>query len=200
MTTILQLNSSLFTEASQSTRLADEFVARLRDKHPGAWVIRRDFASSPLPHLNEQTFKAAITAPDKRTDEQSRDVALADQLIAELRAADMLVIGSPMYNFGVPSTLKAWFDHIARAGTSFRYTANGPEGLLKDKKAYLIMTRGGTYAGTAADMMTPYIRQFLQFIGIDDIEFIFVEGLALGDESGRKAIESANRRMEKLAA
>lgn len=200
MKTILQLNTSIFGEAGQSTRLADEFVARLQDKQAGTRVIRHDFAVDPVPHLTAQTFKAATTAPEKRTPAQTREAAIADKLIAELKAADILVIGTPMYNFGISSTLKAWFDHVARAGTTFRYTEKGPEGLLKNRKAYLFMTRGGSYSGTASDLQTPFIRQFLAFIGIVDVEFIFVEGLAMGTESGRKAIATANTRIEALAA
>jgi FMN-dependent NADH-azoreductase len=200
MTTILQLNTSLFGESGQSSRLTGEFVTRLKDKHPGARVIRRDFSADPIPHLTEQRFKAALVPADKRTPEQEREAAIADELIVELRAADILVIGTPMYNFGVPSTLKAWFDHVARAGTTFRYTEKGPEGLMKNKKAYLFMTRGGRYAGTESDLQTPFIRQFLEFLGIKDLEFVFVEGLAMGVEAGREAIEKAGFCIEKLAA
>jgi FMN-dependent NADH-azoreductase len=200
MTTVLQLNSSLFGDTGQSTRLADEFVARLRSKQPGVRVIRRDFAIDPVPHLTEQKFKAALVPAGERTPEQAGEAAIADDLIAELDIADILVIGIPMYNFGVPSTLKAWFDHVARAGTTFRYTEKGSEGLMKNKKAYLFMTRGGKYVGTESDMQTPYIRMFLGFLGIEDVEFIFVEGLAMGEETGRKAVESANLRIKALAA
>jgi len=200
MKTILQLNTSIFGDNGQSTRLAGEFVTRLRDKHAGTRLIRRDLAADPVPHLTEQTFKAALISPYKRTPEQARVAATADTLIAELAAADVLVIGVPMYNFGVSSTLKAWFDHVARAGTTFRYTDKGPEGLMKNKKAYLFMTRGGQYAGTPADLQTPYLRQFLAFIGIEDVEFIFVEGLAMGADSGRKALASANSSIQALAA
>jgi len=200
MTTILQLNTSIFGENGQSTQLADEFITRLKTLKPGTRVIRRDFATDPIPHLTAQTFKAATTAPEKRTPEQARAVALADHLIAELKSADILVIGTPMYNFGVSSALKAWFDHVARAGTTFHYTEKGPEGLMKNKQAYLFMTRGGKYAGTPSDLQTPYIRQFLGFLGIEAVEFIFVEGLAMGAESGRKAIDAANSYIEVLAA
>lgn len=200
MTTLLQLNSSIFGDSGQSTRLADEFVSRLMGKDRHVRLIRRDFAVDPIPHLTEQVMKAGAITPDQRTLDQAHDAQLADQLIAELKQADILVIGTPMYNFGVPSTLKAWLDHVARAGTTFRYTDKGPVGLMKNKKAYLIMTRGGKYAGTDSDLQTPYLRQFLAFIGIDDVEFIFVEGLAMGADTGRKAIETASSCIEALAA
>ena len=131
---------------------------------------------------------------------QAARVRLDDALIAELRAADVIVLGVPMYNFGVPSTLKAYFDHVARAGVSFRYTPDGPVGLLGSKRAYVFATRGGRYAGTEADLQTAYLRQFLGFIGIRDVEFIYVEGLALGAEQRERAVAAANERIEQLAA
>jgi FMN-dependent NADH-azoreductase len=131
---------------------------------------------------------------------QAKAAAAADQRVAELKAADVLVIGVPMYNFGIPSTLKAWFDHVARAGATFRYTAGGPEGMLKHKKAYLFLTRGGQYAGTDADLQAPYLRRFLGFLGIEDVEYIYVEGLAMGAEIVRNAVEQAGSCIEALAA
>ncbi|MEX2353515.1 MAG: NAD(P)H-dependent oxidoreductase [Gammaproteobacteria bacterium] len=200
MTTLLQLNTSLFGESGQSSRLADEFVAKWKDSQPDARIIRRDFAVDPIPHLTAERINAIAVPATQRNPVQARDAAIADELIMELSAADVLVIGTPMYNFGVPTTLKAWFDHVARAGTTFRYSANGPEGLMKNKKAYLFMTRGGKYAGTESDLQTPYIRQFLGFIGITDIEFIYAEGLAMGNDVGQKALAAANARILALAA
>src|SRR5690606_22026455 len=112
-----------------------------------------------------------------RTPEQQTLAATADAAIAELQAADVLVLGVPMYNFGIPSTLKAWIDSIARAGTTFRYTANGPEGLLKGKQAYVLAARGGAYQGTPADTQTPYLKTFLGFVGITDVTFVYAEKL-----------------------
>ena len=111
----------------------------------------------------------------------------------------LLVIGLPMYNFGVPSSLKAWFDHVARAGTTFRYTEQGPEGLMKGKKVYVLATRGGYHAGTAADQQTPFVRRFLSFLGMDDVEFVYAEGLATGDENRQQALDEANARLAVLA-
>ena len=140
MKTYLQLNTSLHGAQAQSTRLASQFVAALAraDTQPGAAaarVIVRDLAGDPLPHLTAERLTALVTPADQRTDEQARVAAESDALIAELRSADVVVIGLPMYNFGVPSTLMTYFDHVARAGETFRYTANGPEGLLQGKRA-----------------------------------------------------------------
>lgn len=202
---ILQLNSSLFGDQSQSTRLASEFTAALvraatKSGSSAPAVVVRDLAGNPLPHLTVERFQAFGTPADQRTAVQQEAVAQSDELIAELQAADTLVIGLPMYNFGVPSTLKAYFDHVARAGVTFRYTANGPEGLLKGKKAYVVATRGGKYAGTPFDLQSAYVRQFLGFVGITDIEFVYAEGLGQGDESRAAALNAAEARISQLAA
>ncbi|MEX0731617.1 MAG: NAD(P)H-dependent oxidoreductase [Aquisalimonadaceae bacterium] len=200
MTTILQINNSLFGDEGKSSSLADAFVAEWSRRQPDARVIRRDLAADPVPHLTHDRFSAAITAPDERTPAQADEAVIADALVDELLAADVLVIGVPIYNFNIPSTLKAWFDHVARAGTTFRYTENGPEGLLRSRKAYVFATSGGRYAGTEADFQTPYIRHFLGFLGIDDVVFTYAEGLAMGDDTSREALNAAGRRIMKLAA
>jgi len=163
-------------------------------------VIVRDLASQPVPHLTAERFRALATPAGERTVAQQRVVAESDTLIDELKRADVVVIGLPMYNFGVPSTLKAYFDHVARAGVTFSYTANGPVGLLTGKKAYVFATRGGRHAGTPADLQTAYVRQFLGFIGIADVEFVYAEGLALGAEQRSTAVADASARIGKLAA
>src|SRR5262249_31896699 len=160
--TILQINSSLFGEGGQSSQLATALVEQLL--RPGDRLIQRDLASEPIPHLTAERFAAFITAPEQRTIEQQREAAYSDALIDELRAADVIVLGLPMYNFGVPSALKAYFDHVGRAGVTFRYGEKGPEGLLTGKKAYVLATRGGVYQGTPADTQTAYVRHFLAFI------------------------------------
>ena len=207
MKTYLQLNTSLHGAAAQSSSLASQFIATLERTGRGAdgvgassRVIVRDLANQPLPHLTAERFSAFVTAPEQRTTDQARIAAESDALVAELAAADVIVIGLPMYNFGVPSTLKAYFDHVARAGVTFRYTANGPEGLLRGKRALVIATRGGKHAGTPSDLQSAYVRQFLGFIGITDVEFIYAEGLALGEESRTAAIFQAGKRIEQLAA
>jgi FMN-dependent NADH-azoreductase len=197
--TLLQLNSSLFGESGQSSRLAAEF-ARTLAASTGRALRVRDLAAHPLPHLTAERITAFGTPASERTLEQQRHVAESDALIEELREADVLVLGLPMYNFGVPSTLKAYFDHVARAGVTFRYTAEGPVGLLTGKQAYVFATRGGRYAGTALDLQTAFVRQFLGFIGIRDVEFVYAEGLALGEQHREQALAAAAARIGQLAA
>ena len=200
MTTLLQLTSSLSSTDGQSSKLAQEFVDEWRAAHPGAKVIVRDLARSPVPHLDAARFGAFLTKPESRTLEQQAVIRYSDALIDELRRADVIVIGLPMYNFGVPSTLKAYFDHIARAGVTFRYTDKGAVGLLGGKTAYIFAARGGKYLGTTNDFVTGYMRQFLAFIGIDDVEFIYAEGLALGEASAQSSMAAARGAIRRLTA
>ena len=193
---ILQIKASVLGANSQSTRLADEFIARF----PGAEVIERDLGAAPVPHLDGARVAALITKPEERTAEQKAIVAYSDALIDELRRADVIVLGLPMYNFGVPSQLKAWFDHIARAGETFKYTDKGAVGLLSGKKAYVFAARGGVYVDTANDFQTPFVRQFLGFLGITDVDFVYAEGLALGEDSRNNSIAAAHAAARQLAA
>jgi FMN-dependent NADH-azoreductase len=202
MKNILQLNSSLFGESAQSTALAQRVVATLAGEHSvsggrGVVLTVRDLAAKPLPHLTEERFAAFTVPVAQRTAKQARVVAESDALIEELRRADVVVLGLPMYNFGIPSTLKAYFDHVARAGVTFKYIESGPVGLLTGKKAYVTATRGGRYAGTPLDLQSAYVRQFL---GIEDVEFVYAEGLAHGAETRAAAIQDAGTRIEQLAA
>ena len=196
--TLLQLNTSLFSNAGQSSRLADRFVAGLKAAAPDLEVVVRDLAREPVPHLTAERFQAFLAKPEARSAEQQAIVASSDALIRELQAADVVVIGLPMYNFGVPSQLKAYFDHVARAGVTFRYTESGPVGLLTGKKAYVFATRGGLYAGTARDSETAYVRQFLAFVGIADVEFVYAEGLAISDASKQAALAKAANAIARL--
>lgn len=198
MKTLLQIQTSLFESNGQSSRLASRFTDEWRAGNPGGEVIVRDIGREPVPHLTAEGFQAFVAKPAERTPEQQAVAGYSEALIEELRRADVIVLGLPMYNFGVPSSLKAYFDHIARAGVTFRYTANGAEGLLKGKKAYVFATRGGLYAGTPADTQTAFVRDFLRFIGIDDVEFVYAEGLAMGDAPRERAIAAANHAIEKL--
>jgi len=199
MPTILQLNTSLFGEQGQSSRLAAEFARTLAES-TGRELKVRDLAANPVPHLTAERITAFGTPASERTLDQQRHVAESDALVDELRDADVLVLGLPMYNFGVPSTLKAYFDHVARAGVTFRYTAEGPLGLLTGKKAFVFATRGGQHAGTETDLQTAYVRLFLGFIGIRDVEFIYAEGLALGEQQRERALAAAAERINRLAA
>ena len=191
MKTILQINASLYSGNGQSSKLADEFVAGLRERNPAAELIVRDLARDPVPHLDAERFGAFVTAAEKRTSRQKEIIDQSDALIEELKRADTIVLGLPMYNFGVPSQLKAWIDHIARAGVTFNYTARGPVGLLTGKKAYVVSTRGGKYAGTPGDSETPYIRQLLGFLGVTEVEFVYAEGLAISEASKQQALAAA---------
>jgi FMN-dependent NADH-azoreductase len=198
MKTLLQLNTSLFSDNGQSSRLASEFVAGWRSRKPGAAVFNRELARDPVPHLSAERFQSFLTPAPERSPEQQAVVGYSDTLIDELRRADVIVIGLPMYNFGVPSTLKAYFDHIARAGVTFRYTEKGPQGLLTGKKAYVFAARGGRYAGTAGDSETAFVRQLLGFLGIDEVEFVYAEGLAIDEASKKAALAGAERAIARL--
>lgn len=188
---LLQVNASLFSAAGQSSVLANEFVTGWRARNPGAAVTVRDLALDPVPHLTAERFQAFLTKPDDRTAEQRVEAAYSDALIAELKRADVIVFGVPMYNFDVPSTLKAYFDHIARAGSTFNYTAQGPVGLLTGKKVYIFASRGGIYAGKPHDTQSAYLRNFLGLLGITDIEIVYAEGLAISDASKQTALAQA---------
>ena len=198
MQTLLQVNASLFERQGQSSQLADRFVAAFRASHPGAEVIQRDVGGDAVPHLTAQRFQAFLAQPEARTPEQQAVVAYSDGLIDELRRADVIVLGLPLYNFGVPSSLKAYFDHVARANVTFRYTASGPEGLLKGKKAIVFAARGGRYAGTPLDTQTGFVRDFLRFVGIEDVEFVYAEGLAMGEEPKAQSLARAQERIAQL--
>jgi FMN-dependent NADH-azoreductase len=200
MTTLLQINASILGEQGQSSQLAARFVAAWRQRNPQGHVVQRDLAAEPVPHLSAARFAAFIAAPEQRDAEQRAVAEYSAALIAEIKQADVLVLGLPMYNFGVPSQLKAYFDHIARAGLTFRYTAEGSVGLLGGKKAYVFAARGGLYAGTPLDTQTQYVRDFLRFVGIEDIEFVYAEGLAISPESKATGLAKAAAQIERLAA
>lgn len=180
MSTLLQINSSLFGENGNSSQLSQEFVASWQAQHPTSEIIVRDFAKEDVPHLNAERVQALFTPAEKRTAEQQAVVDYSDKLIAEIQKADAVVIGVPLYNFGVPSTLKAYFDHIARAGVTFKYTETGPVGLLTDKPVYVIATRGGVHKGQPSDSQTQFLTTLLNFLGLKNIHFIYAEGLNMG--------------------
>ena len=188
---ILQINSSARSAGANSTRLADAVTTRLKAANPGAVVELRDLAAHPHPVLDEAALGALFTPAEQRSPEQAARVALDDALIAQLQSADAIVLGVPMYNFGVPVQLKTWIDAIARAGVTFRYTENGPEGLVKGKKVYVALARGGVYRDTPADSQVPYLKGVLGFLGMTDVEFIYAEGLAMGPETADKAFAEA---------
>ncbi len=199
LTTLLQINTSIHSGGGQSSRMADAFVAAWRARDANTRVVRRDLAAEPVPHLTAGSFAAFVTPPEERDADQIAAVAYSDALIAELRAAQVIVLGLPMYNFGVPSTLKAYFDHIARAGVTFKYTDKGPQGLLGGKKAYVFAARGGLYRGTPLDSQSTYVRDFLRFIGIADVEFVYAEGLAISPDSREASLAEAHTAIAELA-
>jgi FMN-dependent NADH-azoreductase len=188
---ILQINSSLRAASSESNRVTGNIVAKLRAANPDATVTVRDLGANPHPVLDEATLGALFTPVEQRTPEQAARVALDDALIAEVQAADVVVIGAPMYNFGMPIQLKAWFDAIARAGVTFRYTESGPEGLLKNKQVFVATSRGGIYPEDA-DPQVPHIRMLLNFLGMTDSTFVYSNGQAMGPEAAGKGQAEAD--------
>lgn len=197
---ILEVRSSARSSGSHSTRLAGELVARLRAAHPAAQHTLRDLAAQPHPALDEAALQALFTPVEQRSAEQAARVALNDALIAEVQAADTIVIGAPMYNFSVSAQLKNWIDAIARAGVTFRYTERGPVGLLAGKKVYVVTTRGGIHRDTPTDSQTPFLRQVLGFLGLVDVEFVYAEGLNMGAEAEQRGLSEAQRQIEAVLA
>jgi FMN-dependent NADH-azoreductase len=196
----LILNSSAQGDASVSNKLSNDLVERLRAADPEGQVKVRDIGSTPIPHLTATTVQGIRGVAESDAEREAQ--ALSDSLIEELREADLIVIGAPMYNFGMPSTLKAWFDHVLRARVTFRYTDNGPEGLLTGKRAVVIETRAGIYSegpASGLDSQEPHIRTLLGFMGITDVRFVRVEGLAYGEEAATKALDAAVAELDEVA-
>ena len=190
MTKTLVIRSSADAERSVSNQLIDYYLAAQAANDPQPQVTQRDLDRDPVPHLTSATL-AGIGRPAPETPLSQGTRELSDTLIAEVVAADTLVIGLPMYNFGMPSTLKSWFDHVLRAGITFRYTASGPEGLVTGTRAILMVARAGTYAAGGPDFQIGHVRTLLNFIGITDIEVVVAEGLAKGADAAAAAIASA---------
>ncbi|AZZ94141.1 FMN-dependent NADH-azoreductase [Hahella sp. KA22] len=182
ITRILKIDSSARAESSMSRKLAQQLTEQLVAANPGAEVVNRD-VSGGLPFVTEEWIGASYTPADQRTEAQNQALALSDSLIEELQAADTLVIAAPMYNFSIPATLKAYIDQICRAQVTFRYTEQGPVGLLENKKAYVVAVTGGTPVNSAADFVSAYMRQVLGFIGIKDVTFINADRIKVDPES-----------------
>lgn len=182
MATLLQINSSLFGDNGNSSVLTHEFVQHWKAQNPTGDVIVRDFTKEDVPHLDASRVQALFSLKEGRTESQQAVLDYSDKIIAEIEAANMIVIGVPLYNFGVPSTLKAYFDHIARAGVTFKYTETGPVGLLNNKPVYIIATRGGVHKGQPSDTQSQFLTNFLNFVGLKDVHFIYAEGLNMGQK------------------
>ncbi|SIO92416.1 FMN-dependent NADH-azoreductase [Vibrio spartinae] len=194
MSHVLALKSSILGEYSQSSKLLDAYL----EKFNGAQVTLRDLAVNPLPVL-DFSVATALRATEDLSDEQQAVVNLSDQLIAEIKAADKIVIAAPMYNFTIPTQLKNWFDLIARAGVTFQYTETGLQGLLENKKVVVITTRGGIHQGSATDNVTPYLKTILGFLGLTDVEFAYAEALNMGEESAAQGIAAAKDQLKAIA-
>jgi len=203
MANILHINSSVRSTGSLSRQLGAEFVAKLQAADASTTVVSRDLAATPVPHLSELVMGAYFTPAEQRNAEQAHAIKTSDTLVDELLAADTIVIGAPMYNFSVTSGLKAWIDAIARAGRTFQYGANGPEGLATGKKVYVFIASGGVYSqGPASgyDHLTTYLRSVLGFLGMTDVTFIVAEGVAMGEEAVTAAVAKSRSQIEAIAA
>lgn len=194
MNQILFINSSPRGDASHSSAVAKQLIAQLKAKDPKSTVINRDLTVNPLPHIGDDFVVGSRIEADKRNAAQNEAVAVSDKLVAELVKAETVVIASPMFNFGPTTNLKGWFDQILRAGVTFKYTDTGPVGLLSAKKVFVIMARGGVYSQgpmKAIDFQEPYLRHLLGFMGLTDVSFIPVEGIAYGPEAAEKSVAAA---------
>ena len=197
MSNILLVTSSIFGANSKSRAVAHDILERLEGVDFTTHVTVRE--TNAIPHFSGELIGALMTPAEKRDAAQQRLAAVADTMIAEVEAADTIVIAAPMYNFTIPSTLKAWLDHIARAGRTFRYTEKGPEGLLKGKKVYVAASRGGLYANggpaAAMDFQEPYLRAMLAFLGLTDVTFVYAEGLSISPEAATEGMRKARERV-----
>ncbi len=197
MNKVLRISTSILGESSVSSQLVDELLGQL-EVQQAQEVTHRNFAEEPIPHLDSAWLGALSTKEPDRSAEQKAKVEFSDRLIAELLDADTLVIGLPMYNFSVPSMLKAWVDHIARAGVTFKYTASGAVGLLQGKQVILVAAMGGIHEVGATDFLRPYMQQIMAFIGLDDVHFITADGLNMGEESRAQGLAKARSQIKEL--
>ncbi|MCW1936227.1 FMN-dependent NADH-azoreductase [Pseudomonas sp. MDMC_285] len=199
MSRILVIESSARQQGSVSRELTQQFIANWQAAHPADQVQVRDLAAEPVPHLDATLLGGWMTPSEQQSDAEKAALARSNQLTDELLAADVLVLAAPMYNFAIPSTLKAWLDHVLRAGVTFKYTETGPQGLLTGKRAFVLTARGGIYAGSGLDHQEPYLRQALAFIGIHDVQFIHAEGLNMGAEFSEKGLAQAKAKLTEVA-
>ena len=195
MANVLVIESSARHQGSVSRQLTAQFIANWSSANPADQIKVRDLAVDQVPHLDANLLGGWMTPSEQQSDAEQAALALSNLLTDELLAADVLVLAAPMYNFAIPSTLKAWLDHVLRAGVTFKYTETGPQGLLSGKRAFILTARGGIYAGSAQDHQEPYLRQALAFVGIHDVSFIHAEGLNLGSEFMEKGLNQAKAQL-----
>jgi len=199
MSRVLIIESSARQQDSVSRQLTQTFISQWQTAHPNDQITVRDLAVNPVPHLDINLLGGWMKPAEQRSDIEQASLERSNQLTDELLAADVLVMAAPMYNFAIPSTLKAWLDHVLRAGVTFKYTDTGPQGLLSGKRAYVLTARGGIYAGSTADHQEPYLRQVMAFIGIHDVTFIHAEGMNLGGDFQEKGLSQANAKLSLVA-
>ncbi|MCU1725774.1 FMN-dependent NADH-azoreductase [Pseudomonas sp. 7P_10.2_Bac1] len=199
MSNVLIVESSARLQDSFSRELTQQFISHWKTLHPADQLTVRDLAANPVPHLDADLLGGWMKPEAQRSAAEQQSLQRSNRLTDELLAADVVVLAAPMYNFAIPSTLKAWLDHVLRAGLTFKYTDTGPQGLLTGKKAYVLTARGGIYAGSAADHQEPYLRQVLAFIGIHDVTFIHAEGMNLGGDFQEKGLNHAKAKLSDVA-
>ena len=199
MSNVLIIESSARLQGSFSRQLTQQFISQWQAAHPADRVTVRDLALNPVPHMDANLLGGWMKPDAQRSTAEQASLQRSDELTDELLNADVLVLAAPMYNFAIPSTLKAWLDHVLRAGVTFKYTDTGPQGLLNGKKAYVLTARGGIYAGSTTDHQEPYLRQVLAFVGIHDVTFIHAEGMNLGGDFQEKGLNQAKAKLSDVA-
>ncbi len=199
MSRVLIIESSARQQDSISRQLTQTFIQQWQAAYPADSITVRDLARNPVPHLDANLLGGWMKPAEQRNAAEQDSLQRSNELTEELLAADVLVMAAPMYNFAIPSTLKAWLDHVLRAGVTFKYTDTGSQGLLAGKRAFVLTARGGIYAGSSTDHQEPYLRQVMGFIGIHDVQFIHAEGLNLGGDFHEKGLNQANARLAQVA-
>ncbi|MCU1722525.1 FMN-dependent NADH-azoreductase [Pseudomonas sp. 5P_5.1_Bac1] len=199
MSRVLIIESSARQQDSVSRQLTRDFVSQWQAANPSDTITLRDLAVDPVPHLDANLLGGWMKPEAQRSADELQALARSNELTDEVLAADVLVLAAPMYNFAIPSTLKAWLDHVLRAGITFKYTETGPQGLLTGKRAYVLTARGGIHAGASSDHQEPYLRQVLAFIGIHDVTFIHAEGLNMGGDFHEKGLNQAKAQLAAVA-
>lgn len=201
MSNILLVTSSPRGDASQSTRVANELAGKLQSALPGSTLTVRDLVKNPLPHIEPDYTSGIYTPAESRTPQQAKLVGVSDVAVDELLAADHIILATGFINFSISSTLKSWIDHISRNGRTFAYGPNGPQGLVKGKKVYVVLASGGVYSeGPAAvmDFAVPYLKGVLAFNGMTDVEIVRVEGIGMGEDAVKAAIEKADKQIDTI--